>query len=1371
MLDMVMGIDIHIVNIPTPGGPVPTPLPHPFIGMLFDPTQYIPMIGSTVWINGQPGAHAGMEGKAMPPHIPMGAGFTRGMVGNACEQFMGSATVLLEWEPLARMGDITMSCSCIGMMPPPRKKDKSADTDLMTPTSSLLVIPGGQLVMVGGPPIISMMGVAMKGLGKVMGGLGKGLRKLQQNSKMMKKVSEMIHDAAAKVMKNVPDKVKNKVHKAICTVTGHPVDVVTGKVFTDHVDFTLPGPIPLVWERTYFTTSQHMGPLGYGWHHPYDMSFEFDKAADAILIRLNDGREIYFPYITGEESAYNKQEKLTLSRSGDRYVLSENSGLSYHFQRPLPKRQPVQPVRKISNEAGQEINFRYSKDGYLTQIIDSSEREIEIVNDDYGRIKHVLLPHPEKNGENFKIVSYKYDASGNLWKATDAMGEYFEFLYEHHLLIKETNRNGLSFHFEYDGDTNDARCIRTWGDDGIYDHKLIYDLENKKTTVVNSLGAKTQHFWNDSGLVVKTIDALGGISTKEYDEALNLLSEEDELGLITKYAYDEQGNVTQILYPDESKVDMAYENNRLVKAIDQVGGQWQWSYNDKGQLTSRTNPLGETYQYEYDKDLLSVITNPLQGQTQLLYDKSRNLTHLMTADGEESQWVYDNLGRVVEALDPNENSRKIKYQFNGLVRQVNEPDGNVRKLQYDGEENVIKVEDKHRTVRFEYGGFNKMKARVEAETRVEFKYNTEEDLLGIINEHGYAYRFARDAKGLVVTESGFDGLKRKYKRDAAGRVIRVERPGKRFSNYNYDPMGQIEVVLHYDGSGEAFGYRADGQLVSAINADVAVSFDRDILGRITEERQGSFSVQSRYDKLGRRIAVTSSLGADIKISRNIMGDVEEVVAMQDTAEWQAQFKRDNFGLETERLLPGGVRSTWERDKLGRPVKQQTFAGGGEKTRSRKYKWDVNYRLKQIEDEAKGTWIFQHDVFGNLAGASYPDGTEELKMPDAVGNLFRSKSQKDRKYGPAGQLLEANGSHYEYDVEGNMDKKTTATGDVWQYEWNASGMMSAVVRPDGDRVEFAYDALGRRISKSYREKTTYWVWDGNFMLHEWSENAGGKGDNQEGLPTQDFYKTLDNKDVFLLAQSANGPPNKFIPEINHPITTWVFEPESFAPLAKLEDTTQHSIVSDHLGTPVHMYAASGEKSWEADLSIYGNVRNMQGGKEACPFRYPGQYEDVETGLYYNRFRYFDPESGGYVSQDPIGLAGGMPNEYSYVSDCMLQFDPFGLECWATSRKKFWKNEAKTNPNKYSNANRKRMENGNAPRMTVEVTNRKTGKTSTKDYSMELHHRDVPQRVGGEGVHDHSNLDALTPWEHEEVDPFRHVGSDLEEVILGVDKWGD
>ena len=105
-----------------------------------------------------------------------------------------------------------------------------------------------------------------------------------------------------------------------------------------------------------------------------------------------------------------------------------------------------------------------------------------------------------------------------------------------------------------------------------------------------------------------------------------------------------------------------------------------------------------------------------------------------------------------------------------------------------------------------------------------------------------------------------------------------------------------------------------------------------------------------------------------------------------------------------------------------------------------------------------------------------------------------------------------------------------------------------------------------------------------------------------------------------------------------------------------------LVSDYLGTPVEAYDEEGKKVWERNLDIYGRVKTEEalGEKNLIPFRFQGQYEDEEIGLYYNRFRYYSPEEGCYTQQDPIGLAGGNPTIYGYVCDPNWWLDPFGLK---------------------------------------------------------------------------------------------------------------
>ena len=114
-----------------------------------------------------------------------------------------------------------------------------------------------------------------------------------------------------------------------------------------------------------------------------------------------------------------------------------------------------------------------------------------------------------------------------------------------------------------------------------------------------------------------------------------------------------------------------------------------------------------------------------------------------------------------------------------------------------------------------------------------------------------------------------------------------------------------------------------------------------------------------------------------------------------------------------------------------------------------------------------------------------------------------------------------------------------------------------------------------------------------------------------------------------------------------------------PAAKLVGDKSYSILTDHLGTPYEAYDEEGKKVWARELDLYGNA--IAGDSSFIPFLYQGQYYDEEIGLAYNRFRYYSPDSGTYISQDPIGLAGNNPNFYGYTFDCNTEVDVWGLDC--------------------------------------------------------------------------------------------------------------
>ena len=1337
-MDMVLGVDIHFEMVPMPA-PVPTPIPNPFVGMVFDPAGLLvgqvmslamAMVSGTpplgpVLINGFPATTVGTNAinTLGVPHIlippgtawapmpklpkpsfkgpPPAPGPPVAPEGDAISVF-GSQTVNLMGVSAVRMGDKSMSCG----------------EPVRLPSSTVLAIPKGMPVMIGGPPAISIM--------DAVGALVRS-----------KWVAGYMHDLLSRMK---PGRLRNILSKTVCFLTGHPVDVATGRVLTDNVDWQLPGPLPLKFERNYSSAwAGREGPLGHGWSHSLDQAVWVERGK--IVYLDGEGRELEldvfdFPdhVLPIGHEVFDAPSRLTLKSLGARrYAITTAEGMTYEFA-PVAGAGGARAswsrlVRQVARD-GRAIALEYDAHGNLAWVHDSAGRAIAFEHDRAGRLVATKLPHPTEKGAWQVHTRYAYDAAGDLTQVTDPLGHSWRFAYKGHLLVQETNRNGLTFYFAYDGYGEDAYCVRTWGDGGIYDHIIDYDKVGKVTCVTNSLGRTTTYKMNPVGNVVKVIDPLGGETAYAYDErTLWKVKETDAMGGETKWEHDPRGNVTKVTGPDGAAIAIDFDaHNQPVRAVDALGGEWSWGYDDRGRLIGRMDSIGRRVQFHWRADpggrdeagrlkRLATVTDPSGQDTGLHYDAEGNVTSLRTPDGATSHWRYDRLGRCTAALDAAGNAQQREHDALGRVVRVIEPDGNVRELEYDPEGNVVHARDQQHDVRFTYQGMGRVSSRTDAGTRVGFVYDTEEQLVAIENEHGHVYKFQLDAAGRVEVESGFDGIRRQYARDKAGRVVVVYRPASLETKYAYDPAGRIVGVEHSDGSAEAYTYRKDGELVEAKNDAATVELERDLLGRVIREKVGEDWIASEYNALGMRVRLRSSKGLDQRIERNAVGQTTGVragVTRASTDEgagapvvagggaWEARVTGDLLGLEIERQLPGGVRARWQRDAIGRPT-QQEITVAGEFRRAVHFTWEVNDRLRMVVDAARGPVRYEHDALGNLAAATYEDGRVDLRMPDAVGNLFRTQSRTDRKYGPAGQLLESREPDgrlvtYEYDAEGNLAKKTEVdtappspapapAARVWTYHWNGAGMLTKVVRPDGESVTFTYDALARRLSKTFRARTTRWIWDGNLPLHEWVEGrpAAISGTHQGPLADVAVLDELAarRRRYERAAKPAQGPPDDSFaaPQPNTPVIpvwsagatepgtaedpiTWLFDPESFAPMAKLVGDASYAIVTDHLGTPTAMYDAAGAEVWSATIDAYGDLRNVTGTRSACPFRWPGQYEDAETGLYYNRFRYYDPVAGGYASLDPLAPCARL---FSYVTDPLRCSDPLGLIEWVDPSK--------------------------------------------------------------------------------------------------------
>jgi Domain of unknown function (DUF6531) len=404
-LKPVIGIDIHFVNLPFPF----IPLPHPYIGLVIDPFDYLPFIGATVKINHVPRGNTDTMGMIITfQHIPEGAGFTiYPIIGHDSQNFFGSKTVSIDGAPMSGAGYFLMTCNDIGLPLSFRPGKKFIPIpSLYLPTSFCIPLQWGKPVMVGGPlvPNFSLMallkafafGCFFKVLGKASGKLFKKL-----GSKLGK------------------SKASQKLKSALCKMGFEPVDLITGRVNYEYTDFELPGPIPLKWTRNWDSDSAIEGLLGHGVQLCYDRCIRLWSQEECLSVTLADGRLAVFPLLHIGEEFYHPHEKILLRRKQNGHFLLEdyNDSLYYHFNHD--SRAGIWHLSFIENYYGNRIQLHYTGDN-LVAITDSVGRQLLFELDQQHRITKVDVKHRELRQT---LATYAYNTEGDLTAIADALNQ------------------------------------------------------------------------------------------------------------------------------------------------------------------------------------------------------------------------------------------------------------------------------------------------------------------------------------------------------------------------------------------------------------------------------------------------------------------------------------------------------------------------------------------------------------------------------------------------------------------------------------------------------------------------------------------------------------------------------------------------------------------------------------------------------------------------------------------------------------------------------------------------------------------------------------------------------------------------------------
>ncbi|KOU67230.1 type IV secretion protein Rhs, partial [Streptomyces sp. MMG1533] len=613
--------------------------------------------------------------------------------------------------------------------------------------------------------------------------------------------------------------------------------------------------------------------------------------------------------------------------------------------------------------------------------------------------------------------------------------------------------------------------------------------------------------------------------------------------------------------------------------------------------------------------------------------------------GAVTRYERDTFGRPVAITDPTGAVTRLEWTVEGQLSRRTAPDGTTETWTYDGEGNCTSHTDAMGGVStFEYTHFDLLTARTGPDgVRYEFDHDLELRLTKVTNPQGLTWTYDYDEAGRLVTETDFDDRALTYTYDAADRLASRANVLGEVVTFERDELGR---VVRKDAAGQVTTYAYDmtDQLAQSTGPDgTTLSLLRDRYGRVRSETVDGRELTYTYDELGRRTGRTTPTGATTTWSYDEAGRRTGMVASGRPID----FTYDVAGRELARHIGETVTLEHEFDELGRLTTQSVTGAGSRTVQHRTYTYRADGNLTGIDDQLSGTRRFDLDATGRVTAVHAANWTETYAY-DSAGNQTSAawpeahpggEARGAREYSGT-RIIRAGNVRYEHDALGRITlrQKTRLSRkpETWRYEWDAEDRLKSVTTPDGTRWRYTYDPLSRRTAKlrlaadgeTVAERIDF-TWDGTTLCEQTTTS----------------------------------------PQLPNPVTlTW--EHQGLRPIAQTEritaadapqaeiDSRFFAIVTDLVGTPSELIDEQGEIAWHTRSTLWGTTAWAANSTAYTPLRFPGQYYDPETGLHYNYFRHYDPETARYLTPDPLGLAPA-PNPAGYVRNPHTWVDSLGL----------------------------------------------------------------------------------------------------------------
>ncbi|HEJ4563731.1 TPA: RHS repeat protein, partial [Pseudomonas aeruginosa] len=530
-------------------------------------------------------------------------------------------------------------------------------------------------------------------------------------------------------------------------------------------------------------------------------------------------------------------------------------------------------------------------------------------------------------------------------------------------------------------------------------------------------------------------------------------------------------------------------------------------------------------------------------------------------------------------------------------------------LAYDAQDNLTEVKDPRGvTTRYEYDGLG--------------------NLTRLVSPDSGTTTFEHDAAGNVIRRTDARGAVTEYRYDALNRLVERRSPSDPSLDvqYRYDltadgnqGIGRLGAI---EGARDSLVYRYDerGNLVEQVRS---IRLDQQtLLDRVTY----------RYDAANQLLEIGYPSGLAIGYPRNAGGQVASVtLAVGDKAPSTlvGQIAYLPFGPLLRLTWGNGITLSREYDQDYQLLRQKVGPWQSD------YQHDANGNIQQHRHSLWGTLDYQYDPLDRLTEERGVQGGRSYAY-DAVGNRTQrsdnpasgdTASSQDYQYAPDSNRLTAIGAQaVTSDAAGNLTQDRAAR----KLAYDAQGRLQSVSL-DGQQVaEYRYNALGQRIVKLTPESITTYLYgpDGQLLGEAEHDGSGRK------LRAQ-YYLWLDSLPLATIDADYDAQ-------------------------GKVGNPTLLYLHGDHLDTPRLATDASGQIAWQWQSDAFGRGEALSQGSTQVNLRFPGQYYDAESGLHYNYFRDYDPETGRYVESDPVETLRKLNNpEMTFLNsgESMLQATPY------------------------------------------------------------------------------------------------------------------